>query len=493
LVYPYDIEWAEGAALNQVFRILSGDPLFIEPNTTFSPLVYTPLYYLISAGLSRMIGTGFLPLRLISVISSIGAGILIFWIVKKVTGNDIAGWLAASLYVGCFELADGFFDLARVDSLFVLVLLMTLAVFMYTKGKWRLLFTGIMIAMGFYVKQSALIVFLPIIIVPLITNFRKHWPLLITALLGISVPWLFLDLRWDGLFSYYIFYLPGQHGYSILSAANFWIGDILHPLGIALGFITFSVVSKLNRSARNGKWIDHFKEGLDESLEGSTNQILLFGIGALVASWITRASNGGGGNNVMAAYAAISLCFGIGYHQSVAHIEEKNANGIKFDLLIPILVLIQLLGLLYNPFKYIPNETDYSLNRNLVERIEAEDEVLIPYRSHFSVMLGKGSSIHIVNLFELTGYFKGDVLPEGKAIVDEIRQGICSQEYGLIIIDSPIPWFDSQIESAYDKVEFDVGDVGTGLIYQSQATDWQNGFKNMYRPKSFIVTDDCIK
>jgi len=374
-----------------------------------------------------------------------------------------------------------------------MTLLFALVALLRANNPWRIGATGLIIAVGFFVKQSAIIVFLPFIVIVMLINARKYWPLLLTAFLGIFIPWLVLDLGFNGLFSYYIFYLPSQHGYSILSAANFWVGDIFSPLGIASGFITFYVIYTISKIKRNRQDTELDNLSLEDWVEKSAIQILVFSLGALSASWITRATNGGGGNNSMAAYAAIALCFGLSYDKTVSYIDRKKLDANYKDIFVPALVLIQFIGLIYNPFKYLPTESDYSLNELLMDNISAEEQILIPYRSHFPAMLGKDPQIHIVNLFELTGYFKGDVLPEGRTIVNQIREGICAQKYGLIIIDRPIPWFEEQIAYSYERLVMDVGSARMNYGNQSQVTDWQKGYLNIYIPRTGSLPEDCNK
>src|SRR6266542_4402426 len=72
LGYPFELEWMEGGMVDHVRRIVAGQPIYVRPSLNFVSYLYPPLYYLVSAGLARMIGIGFLPLRLVSLVSSVG-------------------------------------------------------------------------------------------------------------------------------------------------------------------------------------------------------------------------------------------------------------------------------------------------------------------------------------------------------------------------------------------------------------------------------------
>ena len=124
--YPFELEWMEGGSVHQVIRILSGQKLYVSPSLEFVPFVYTPLYFYISASISRIIGAGFVPLRLVSFISSLGCFFIIFLFVKRETKSNFFGILAASLFSATFRRSGAFFDIARVDSLFLFFLLTAL-------------------------------------------------------------------------------------------------------------------------------------------------------------------------------------------------------------------------------------------------------------------------------------------------------------------------------------------------------------------------------
>ncbi len=484
----FDIEWGEGAGINQINHILTKNALYIEPSINFAPLVYTPLYYYLSAGLALVLKDILVSARLVSVLSTLASFGIIALIVSRETKNTLIGWVAGSFYLACFSLSGGFYDLARVDSLYVSLLLMTLLVFLTAKNKFNFVFAGLLIAIGFFTKQSSIIVFFPIVIYCL-TNIRKvAWPMGIVILLGILIPIILINNGSNGWFLYYIFDLPREHGYSVLSAANFWVGDLLGPLGISVGFGLFYFVST------NSPFIE---KGRISGVPGSRKAVLetdrlfqprlillLFSIGSIGAAWITRTSNGGGANNAMSAYAVLALLFGIGAGKILNRFNENTSKN--YFVLATALICIQFIGLIYNPFNFIPTRTDIKLNQILVDRIEAQNkQVLIPYRSYLPEIVGKDPQIHMVNLFELTGYFRGDVQQTGKKIVNQIRENICNQDYGLIVLDQPVPWFVVQLESSYDQ--------RSGIKDQHSALmDWQKGIDYAYFPKEKYNREKCL-
>lgn len=498
---PFDVEWAEGAAVNQVNQILSGNTLYIKPTVHFSPLVYTPLYYYVSSAVAVFTNDVLFSLRLVSVVSSFGSTAIIFWLVKRETGNSFAGWLSGILFLACFEISKGFYDLARVDSFYVLITLLVLAAVLTAKRKAGLGISGILFAVAFFTKQSALIVFFPLVIYFVFFDFKRTWIFLAAAMTGIGIPLLLINTISNGWFGYYIFMLPKEHGYSILDAINFWVGDTLRPLGIAMGFLVLKFLPKivLHRN-ENGqgkdatpkeKKIEFIKKKIDLAKSNTDIIYLLFVIGAFLAAWITRSSNGGGSNNSMSAYAALAIIFGLGYDLALQKAKKANLDTAITHVFISTLVIIQLASLTYNPFNYIPTKADRAANLLLLELIdETPGEVLIPYRSHLPGLVNKETYIHVVNLFEITGYFHGEIQPEGHEIINEIRQGICEQKYSVIVLDQPVPWLGEQISEMYrlsKDSQFEV--IGTG----SREMLWQDGLDHLYFPIEAGNPESCYE
>lgn len=474
IFFPFDIEWAEGAALLQVKQILLGKSLYQSPNLTFIPLVYTPLYHYLSAFASLLVGEGFTGLRLVSFLASIAAAGLIFWIVYRETEDGFAGWLSTTLYLACFPLSGGFYDLARVDSLFILLILVTILLYKRAEKGLGLAAAGTFVAISFFTKQTALVIFLPLLIYAGFQHRKESMFLYLTTLVGIVMPILIWNVRSSGWFQYYIFQLPQEHGYSIIDAVNFWVGDTLRPLGIAF---TFGLVFLLQGYLQN----QHRPQASETKgkAEGFFT-FVVFIAGCFLGSWITRASNGGAENNNMPAYASLSLMLGLGFAQARHWILKQDKINRRGELIINLALMIQFIALLYNPLTYLPTPEDKRSNQDLIEFIEeTPGDIFIPFRSHLPGFVDKSTHTHVVSIFELVGYFHGDVQPQGVALLDEIREKISNQEYGAVILDRPLPWFDEELEVWYQRLEGDdLPEEGVG----SEVMDWQNGFRNIYVP-----------
>ena len=117
MLYPYQLEWMEGAGLVQVNRLLAGKTLYVPPSIDFVPLIYPPLYFYVSAGIAKMIGLGFGALRLVSFLSSVLCAASIYLAVKEKTNSKFAALLGAGCFSSTFMLTGQWFDIARTDML----------------------------------------------------------------------------------------------------------------------------------------------------------------------------------------------------------------------------------------------------------------------------------------------------------------------------------------------------------------------------------------
>ena len=51
--FPFELESVEGHCLQQVGRVLDGQPLYVAPSLDFVPLIYMPLYFYLAGYWAR--------------------------------------------------------------------------------------------------------------------------------------------------------------------------------------------------------------------------------------------------------------------------------------------------------------------------------------------------------------------------------------------------------------------------------------------------------
>jgi hypothetical protein len=423
--YPFELEWMEGGSLLHLLRLLDGKLLYVPPSLEFTPYLYPPLYYYIALLLSKLTGlTWFEPLRLTSILASLGSGLCILFIVRKQTGSLYWGTLAAGLFAATFRAGGAWFDIARVDMLFVFLMLAGLYVLVAQKD-WRLeIASGLIFALAFYAKQTSLPVFA--VLLTLLLWARGRYAGLRMGVAFILLTGLFIGIEeWksQGWYWYYIFKLPASHALlqPLWAHAIIQFINILQPLLIATPISivgTMLIARKLQKDALT---------------------IILAGIASLVVIAFIAGMNTGSYNNAyIPAFAGLSILFGIGGAQLGTVLAGPAQSRLR--LVLYAACLLQFGFLYFNVAEQIPTLQDRQANENIVLMLkDAPGEVLIPYHSYMAILAGKPATAHHIALLEIRGAFgeTGDV--NWSKIEAEIADDIREQRFGLIVLDNEHP------------------------------------------------------
>jgi len=121
---PWPLEWMEGASLQHALRLLHGQPIYAAPSAEFIPFVYPPLAYVPVALGAWLFGPSLWVGRLVSVLALAGSLACMFATVRRTTSSAAIGGWAAGIYALGFGYTGAFGDLVRVDSIFMLLVLL---------------------------------------------------------------------------------------------------------------------------------------------------------------------------------------------------------------------------------------------------------------------------------------------------------------------------------------------------------------------------------
>ena len=117
--YPYELEWIEGSVLQHVVRVLQHKPLYVLPDMQYAPALYTPGYYYVAALFAKFFGAGLPTLRAVSFLASLLASLFVAGTVWQVTKSLLAVCLSVLSCAAIFPFSGYWFDVARVDSLWL--------------------------------------------------------------------------------------------------------------------------------------------------------------------------------------------------------------------------------------------------------------------------------------------------------------------------------------------------------------------------------------
>jgi 4-amino-4-deoxy-L-arabinose transferase-like glycosyltransferase len=284
LDYPYELDWMEGGSVELAARVLAGHSLYAAPSLRAVGWTYPPLYYWVAAAVAKLIGVGFLPLRLVSLPASLVSMATLGAIVSREKGDRIAGLVAAGLLAATFRISGAWFDTGRVDSLFLALTLIALAFGRTARGVRGGIALGMLAFLAFFTKQTALLALLPALAYLAVTRHRVGIPALLTLLALLIASTAVLDASSDGWYRYYVFSELAQQPWAQQVWTGFWREDILHrqwPLVILIvaGGVT------LARCA-----------GARPTLRSSTMYYTAGAAGLIGSAWVSRLHTGGYAN-----------------------------------------------------------------------------------------------------------------------------------------------------------------------------------------------------
>jgi hypothetical protein len=423
LTYPFPLEWLEGNSLVEVHRVLAGQPLYSAPTAGYVPDGYPPLYFAVSAAAARVLGVSYLPLRLVSLLSSLACFALLARLVQRETGSVAAGIGAAGVFAAAYFATDTWFDVGRVDSLFLALSIGGLYAARWMRGTRGAVAVGVLLAAVALTKQTGLAEGIAVI-ATLLAGPRRRLAC-VAALTGASVfgiSTLLLALTSGGWYLYYVFELMAEHSLSAGGFGWFWTA-LLSTMGLAAGA---ALVGALARARR-------------------VPPVLLAGCAALAVEGCAALVHSGGGiNDVLPAYLAVALLAGLALGRGSAW---------WATLVSSVLVLAQSAFLLtgFHPSQAIPTDADRAVGEHLIAGMQAlGGTIAVPADPGLSVLAGTPPTAH-----EDAAH---DVLraTDQSAIADFRRSAanaVAAHRFSAIITDGPglPPGYPSSLSQYYRR------------------------------------------
>jgi hypothetical protein len=416
LSFPFELEWMEGGSVVHVQRVLNGQPLYVAPTLDFIPSIYTPLYFYLSSLVARMTGNGFFPLRALSFLASIGCFALIILIVHQRTASRNASFTAVCLFAATFRISGSWFDLARVDTLFLFLLLAGVYAFDSPRRPIRALLAPALVFLAFFTKQTGLILGAALSAVTLLTRKRSE-RFLFSIIFGVLVAGstLIMNRLTDGWYAYYVFDLPAQHDILEVVLVRFWTNDLAKHLAIALclGVIPFLGIAE-ERSPKVTRFLQ------DGAVLGS-----LF-----LIAYLPRIHAGGFDNVLMPAYAGVAIYFGFGLATSLKAI-SPHAN---LKALLLAAIAIQFASLIYSPGQEIPTPKDRQQGEQLMALISSfEGQVYLSAHPWYLEKLGKPSQAQDMAVRDVLRASDAGLWKQ--ALRREMAAAVADQRYDAFIVD----------------------------------------------------------
>jgi hypothetical protein len=434
--YPFSLEWLEGGSFAQVQRILSGQLLYARPSLEYAAMIYPPFYYYVAAAAARLLGFSFLPLRLVSIASSLGCMVLIYWICTHEGAGKLPALLGAGLFAASFRLCGGWFDIARVDMLSIFLVLLALLL-LRLPARGASLAAGVVFALACLTKQTHLITLASVSIYLLAMDRPRAVRFLVASMGALSAAYFILDRHFEGWFGFFVLRLAvGSGEYVSLTrttilqtAAEFWLKAVVLALPVATLLIAVYGAMGL-RSKRERERVLFF---------------LSCAVGMLGTSW-SVVQLGGFKNDLVPAYAIIAVLFGLSVHE----LSQWRSAGPRVRAAVLAGCALQFGLLIYPVSSQIPTTADRRAGEALVRTIrEQPGAVYVPFHPELALMADKSPYASWSPLFQLEGNYGGGDVRAMARVKTEFSHAMARHEFSMIILDQQANWIWGNPESHY--------------------------------------------
>ena len=410
LMYPYEVEWNEGAVLDHAIRVLDSKPIYTASSLDFSPFVYTPLYYYVTAALMRIGGIGLWSGRLISILATLLTALIIFRIVSRESSSRLLAFSGLALYIAFYHLTGFFYDVVRMDAFAILLVAVTLYVALYARRGF--MFAAILTALAYFTKQQMIFI-LPSIAIGLWFQDRKQaYVYTGVSVIIIVLATVIVNSITHGWFSYFTSSVPSvkaSHEFSWQTLIEFYPKWMMGILGIFTFIILLGIVLRNKQSV--------------------TERVIIFGwIFAVLSSSISFANPGGYQNVLMPLMLMIAVLFPI----SIAKLSSAIP---QWPLLAPSIQLCGFLALIYNPLgqtMLLASNRQKKAGDEFVQKLkEIPGEVLIPFHGYISSLAGKPPHVHFMAMNDALEMHDAN----SARLQHEIDSSLASHRFSAVILD----------------------------------------------------------
>jgi hypothetical protein len=413
--YPFEVEWIESGMLVSVLRIAHGQALYVKPTLEFVPFLYAPVYLYVAAAVTKLAGghgamAGYGAMRLVSTVGTLGSCAAIYALVRTETQRRMAALAAAGLYVACYSVVLGFFDIGRVDSLFVMLLLLALL----AQRRGHPVVAALLWVVAFQTKQTVL----PLAVVILAAEWqrpRRMLAALATFAVAAAGSVLLLNHATGGWYSFYLFGLAGGLPVVPRQVALFVPVSLVGPMAVAWAMIVAGAVTTRVK------------------LGGATAMFYGFvSVALLGGTWFVEAHRGASVNSLMPAYAWAAVLFGVAMARLLDEAEAHAAPRLTLAVLLA--AAVQLVALIYNPGRYVPPQDAMAKTQRFIDELRAvPGDVYVLDHSYDAMLAGKPPHAE--------GEALGAVLDAnpkgiGTQLRAELDAAMVEHRYSAVVVDS---------------------------------------------------------
>ena len=389
--YPYELTYFEGSTVEVAGRVAAGQPLYGPPTTEYTPWPYPPLYFWLTGALAKVTGVDLTTMRVVSVAASVAVLVLLALIVRRAGGSTVAGIVAAGLYAATYRVSGAFADTARVDSLFLALLLAAVFVGMRART-WRGgMWLGAVLLLAFLTKQNALLVAAPMLLWLLVR--RRSVGVGATATLGVGVvaSTLVGNLLTDGWYARYVVEQLPTQSWSLRWLWAFWYEDLLVPFAVSAVVVVVAFVVRRVRPRSEPGGRDAWPEDYAYLAAGA--------VGMLAASWVARLHEGGYANVSMPAQAAVAGALGL----LLAAWLRSGSVTATVAWVVAGLLAVQVVTMSLAHLDVVPSQQDRDAGDRFIATLrQLPGSVLVPTHPYYLRLAGLPTHASAIAIYDLS-------------------------------------------------------------------------------------------
>jgi hypothetical protein len=377
LIYPYEVEWNEGAVLDHAIRVLTGKPIYAAPSLDFAAFVYTPLYYYATALLMKISGIGLWSGRLISILATLLTAGIAGRIVQRETHSNVLAFSSIALYLAFYHITGFFYDIVRMDALALFFVAVCVYAAMYVRRGY--LVAALFVVLAYLTKQQMIFI-VPAIAFGLMFRNRKQaiwFSVLSTGIILLST--IVFNWTTNGWYRFYTLTIPGikaAQSFSWITAIEFFPKWVFGSLGLFTLVILIVIVMRGKKNTQN-------------------NWPILLGaiLMALISSAVSIGNSGGYQNVFMPITLMIAILFPIS-------IDAISKTLPEWPALARAIILLAFLSLAYNPLgekMLFASGRQRQAGDDFIAKLRSiPGDVWIPFHGYIGSLAGKPPHVHFM-------------------------------------------------------------------------------------------------
>ncbi len=416
--YPFELEWMEGGVLQQVLRVVQHQPLYGNPSLDFVPALYMPLYYCFSAMSMVFFGANLFALRMVSILALVIIFLLVYLIAKHIARSGLAGVLAVLFCAAMFPHTGFWFDVARVDTLWVMWLMLAWWCLLCWRERPSLrgaFLLALVSVLAFFTKLASLFL-LPFVMLAIVCwlGWRALCSyLLCCAVIGLPVLGI-LIIGTGGRFWFYTMQMASTHGVTLFGWRRFAEIVLWSVPSFLLVLPLFFVLAGRDWRERIG-W-------------------LLFIGGFVFLSGLSRAYAGAFFNVLMPMYVCLAVVAAV----TIILLLGRFANSLSIVQGLLGVLLVAVLSLDMSRFRgvpatQIPSARDAAATQFLLDKLRAvHGPVCVTSHGYLGWMAGKAFCAHNT---QVTDVMTGSDPAMAEMLREDAHKKIMSGYYAVIVLD----------------------------------------------------------